>query len=195
MVATTVRALVLMLLWAALQGSFSVGNLLFGFLVGLAIVAFARPLYDPNDPSESASFRGGVNPFRRLWRFLVLVLVFLWELIVSGLQVAAYIVQPSLRIRSGVIKYPLDVSTDREITALANLITLTPGTMTLDVSPDRTHLYVHSMSVETDDGNEVVSDIKSSLEKREADCAQIERQASRGANPGNECEDACFISP
>jgi multicomponent Na+:H+ antiporter subunit E len=154
-----------MLLWAALQGSFSIGNLLFGFLLGVAVVAFARPLYDPDDPSEKASFSGGVNPVRRVWRFLVLVVVFLWELVVSGLQVARYILQPTLRVQSGIVEYPLDVTTDREITALSNLITLTPGTMTLDVSPDRTHIYVHAMSVETDDGREVIDEIKGSLEK------------------------------
>jgi len=165
MVATTVRALVLTLLWAALQGSFSVGNLLFGFLLGLGIVVFARPLFDVSDPTEQARFRSGVRPIRRLWRVLVLVLVFLRELIISGLQVASYVVQPELSIQSGIVKYPLDVTSDREITTLSNMISLTPGTMTLDVSADRTHLFVHAMAVETEDGREVVDAIKGSLER------------------------------
>jgi multicomponent Na+:H+ antiporter subunit E len=48
---------------------------------------------------------------------------------------------------------------------LANLISLTPGTLSLDVSPDKRCLYVHAMSVETDDGTEVIDGIKTSLEK------------------------------
>jgi multicomponent Na+:H+ antiporter subunit E len=165
MIATLIRALVLTLIWAALQGSFSVGNLLFGFVLGLTIVLFARPLYDPVDGTETARSSARLRPVRRFWRFVVLILVFFRELIVSSVQVAGYIIRPRLQIRSGIVEYPLDVQTDLEITALANLITLTPGTMTLDVDPGQKYLYVHSMTVESDDGREVVEEIKSSLEK------------------------------
>jgi multicomponent Na+:H+ antiporter subunit E len=51
---------------------------------------------------------------------------------------------------------------------LANLISLTPGTLSLDVSPDCHCLYVHAISVETEDGAEVIDDIKGSLEKHVA---------------------------
>ena len=165
MIATLIRALVLTLIWAALQGSFSVGNLLFGFVLGLTIVLFARPLYESVDGTETARSSVRPRPVRRFWRFVVLILVFFRELIVSSIQVAGYIIRPQLQIRSGIVEYPLDVATDLEITALANLITLTPGTMTLDVDPDQKRLYVHSMTVESDDGREVVEEIKNSLEK------------------------------
>jgi len=165
MIATLVRALVLTLIWAALQGSFSIGNLLFGFVLGLTIVLFARPLYASGDDREPTGSSASLRPIRRFWRFVVLVLVFFRELIISSVQVASYIVSPRLQIRSGIVEYPLDVATDLEITALANLITLTPGTMTLDVDPDQKRLYVHSMTVESDDGREVVEEIKNSLEK------------------------------
>lgn len=165
MINTLVRTLVLTLVWAALQGSFSMGNLVLGFVLALAIVTFSRPLFDPNDPAERVGLSLRIRPLRRLWRVFVLLLVFLRELVVSSVRVARYILQPRLRVRSAIVAYPLDVHTDREITALANLITLTPGTMTLDVADDRTNLYVHTMAVETDSGEEVVDDIKSSLEK------------------------------
>jgi multicomponent Na+:H+ antiporter subunit E len=163
MIGTFVRTAILTVFWAALQGSFSPGNLVFGVLLSYAIVRFSRPLFDGSEPTERIST--SVRPLRRLWRFFVMVLVFLRELVVSSLQVAKITVQPSLDIRSGIIKYPLDVTTDREITALSNLITLTPGTMTLDVSRDRSHLYVHTMNVETEGGEEVIADIKGTLEK------------------------------
>jgi multicomponent Na+:H+ antiporter subunit E len=162
MLATTIRTLVLALIWASLQGAFDVPNLLFGLLLGAGVTVFSKPIFDAND--DRGAFRGA-NLFRRLFRFIVLVLVFLRELFVSSVRVARITVAPSFDIRSAVIEYPLDVRTNREITALSNLITLTPGTMTLDVSADQKHLYIHSMSVESDEGAEVIADIKSSLEK------------------------------
>lgn len=165
MIATLLRTLVLTLIWAALQGSFSVGNLLFGSALGLGIVLFAQPLFPTGASDAEAEPAGRFHLVRRVWRFGILVLVFIRELVISSVQVAAAIIRPRLQIRSGIVEYPLDVTTDLEITALANLITLTPGTMTLDVHPDQTCLYVHSMAVESEDGQEVVDEIKRSLEK------------------------------
>jgi multicomponent Na+:H+ antiporter subunit E len=159
--ATAIRTLVLTLFWAALQGSFTPFNLAVGAVLGLGIVLFTRPLF----PDEGAGTGQTPRPLRRLWRVTVLLAVFVYELVASSVRVAAYTLQPRLRMRSGIVAYPLDVTTDREITVLANLITLTPGTLTLGVSADQRTLYVHSMSVETDSGDEVVEDIKGSLEK------------------------------
>lgn len=163
MVAPIVRILMLTLIWVALQGSLSLGNLLLGVVFGAAILRISRPIFD--DPAESRRLRDGVRPVRRLWQVLVLVVVFLRELVVSALQVARYTLQPTLQIRPAIVKYPLDVQTPREITVLANLISLTPGTLSLDVSPDSKHLYVHAISVYSEDGSDVIVDIKESLEK------------------------------
>jgi multicomponent Na+:H+ antiporter subunit E len=163
MVAPIVRILILTLIWVALQGSLSVGTLLLGVVFGAAILRLSRPLF--GDPAESRRIRGGIRPVRRLGRVLVLVLVFLRELVVSALQVARYTLQPTLQIRPAIVEYPLDVQTPREITVLANLISLTPGTLSLDVSPDSRHLYVHAISVYSEDGADVIADIKESLEK------------------------------
>ncbi len=162
MLITAIRTVILAIVWASLQGTFHLPNLIFGGLLGLAVTVFSRPIFDQEN--DELAF-DGVNPIERVYRFAVLILVYLRELFRSSLQVARITVMPTLDIRSGVIKYPLDVTSDREITALANLITLTPGSMALDASPDKKHLYIHSMSLETDDGREVIEDIKSSLEK------------------------------
>jgi len=162
MLATTIRTLVLALFWAALQGSFDVPNLLFGLLLGAAVTVFAQPIFDRS--MDKGTFKGA-NPAKRVFRFFVLLLVFLRELFVSSFRVARLTVSPSFNIRSAVLEYPLDVTTAREITALSNLISLTPGTTTLDVSPDSRYLYIHSLSVESEDGAEVIEEIKTSLEK------------------------------
>jgi multicomponent Na+:H+ antiporter subunit E len=165
MVASIVRVLILTLIWMALQGSLSPGNILLGVVFGAAIVRLSRPLFEANDPTEHHPLSAGVRPLRRLWRSLVLFLVFLRELVVSALQVARYTLQPTLQIRPAIIEYPLDVQTPREITVLANLISLTPGTLSLDVSPDYRYLYVHAISVYSEDGADVIEEIKGSLEK------------------------------
>ncbi|PEN12857.1 Na+/H+ antiporter subunit E [Longibacter salinarum] len=162
MLATTIRSLVLALIWVSLQGTFTVPNLIFGLLLGAAVTVFSQPIFDRAD--DKGTLRGA-NPVRRMYRIVVLFLVFLRELAISSVRVARITVAPTLNIRSAVIEYPLDVTTNREITALSNLITLTPGTMTLDVSSDKKHLYIHSMAIESDDGQGVISDIKRSLEK------------------------------
>ncbi|WP_022834538.1 Na+/H+ antiporter subunit E [Salisaeta longa] len=160
MIFTLVRILIFTLIWAALQGSFSVGNVLVGVLVSGAVLAVVRPLY-----ADDAASGAAPRPIRRLWKFVVLVLVFLRELALSATRVAQIVLKPTLDIQPGIVAYPLDVATDREITALANLITLTPGTMSLHVSEDRSTLYVHAITVASEDGHDVIEDIKGSLEK------------------------------
>ncbi len=162
------RALFLALAWAALQGSFSVNNLLFGVLLGAVVVWFVRPLYALVDSRDREDHLWRWQLLLRAWWLLVLLLVFLKELVLSGLTVAREVLRPTLRIQPGVIAYPLDVRTGREITVLANLISLTPGTLSLDVSDDREVLYIHSLSVENEEATGVRDQIKQTLEKHVA---------------------------
>jgi len=164
MAGSIVRILILTALWGALQGSLSPGNLLLGVLFGVAILWLSRPLFD-RAPAQDQPSVGPLRPLKRAWRGIVLLLVFLRELVISALQVTRYVLQPTLQINPAIIEYPLDVQSPREITVLANLISLTPGTLSLDVSPDRSCLYVHAITVSTDEGADVIADIKGSLEK------------------------------
>jgi multicomponent Na+:H+ antiporter subunit E len=142
----------LALAWAAATGDFTPGSLVLGFVVSFAILAFAQPVI-------------GVSPyFAKTPRLLRLAILFLWELLVASLRVAHDVVTPTHHSRPGVIAVPLDATTDLEITALANLISLTPGTLSLDVSPDRRVLYIHAMFV--DDPDTVRREIKDGFERR-----------------------------
>ncbi|MEO8758092.1 MAG: Na+/H+ antiporter subunit E [Devosia sp.] len=80
-------------------------------------------------------------------KWLALIGLFLRELIVSALKVAWLVVQRKPRLRPGIIAYPLTVTTDAQITLLANMITLTPGTLSIDVSADRRTLFIHAIDV------------------------------------------------
>lgn len=82
----------------------------------------------------------------------------------SALRVAWLVVQPKLRLRPAIIAYPLTVTTDAQITLLANMITLTPGTLSVDVSADRRILYIHAIDVA--DREALVGDIAVGFETR-----------------------------
>lgn len=83
----------------------------------------------------------------RLLRWSALTALLVKELILGALTVAWLAVQPRLRLRPAIIAYPLTVTSDFQITLLANLITLTPGTLSVDVSDDHATLFIHALDV------------------------------------------------
>lgn len=144
--------LLLALLWAAITGSISLMSLGTGFLLGFVVLALVgRAL---GDARYLGRFRRGV----------VLGLFFIWELIISSFRVAWDVVTPRPLMQPAIIAVPLDVTSDAEITLLANLISLTPGTLSLDVSEDRKTLFVHGMHV--DDPDALRASIKQDFERR-----------------------------
>jgi multicomponent Na+:H+ antiporter subunit E len=79
-------------------------------------------------------------------------------------QVAFEVMTPKFRMTPGIVGFPLEASSDIEISILANLISLTPGTLSLDVSDDRKVLYVHSMYIK--DRETFIAGLKNGFEKR-----------------------------
>lgn len=127
--------------WAALRGEFSPANLLLGFGLGYAVISFARRAV-----GWTPYFKGSSKYIFKIHKAIGFAGFFLWELFLANLTVAMDVLTPGYRMRPGVIAVPLDAETDAEITLLANLITLTPGTLSLDVSTDRKVLYIHVMN-------------------------------------------------
>lgn len=123
------------LVWAAVTGSFSLPNLLFGFALAALALSMIREQV------------GTVGYMSRAWRVISLFLLFLYELVLSAVSVAKLVLSPRMEINPAFVAYPLKVDKDFEITLLANLITLTPGTLSVDVSPDRRTLYIHAIDV------------------------------------------------
>jgi multicomponent Na+:H+ antiporter subunit E len=128
-----VLGVALVLLWAAITANFSTPNLALGALVALGALAFLR-----------RSFSQPIH-FRKLRALLGLSISFCVELMLSAIRVARVVLTPDLDrvLRPAIFAFPLGVKSDAEIATLANLITLTPGTLSVDVSEDRTMLYVH----------------------------------------------------
>ncbi len=137
--------------WCALFGTFDLGHLLQGFLLAFAVLSIASPLY------------GRTAYFRRVLLMTRLGAYFLYELVVSSVQVAWDVLTPTPRSRPAIVAVPLDLVDPAQITVLAILISLTPGSLSLDVSPDRKTLYVHQMFV--NDPDEARSRIKTGFER------------------------------
>lgn len=138
--------------WALAGGHISLTSLVVGFALGYGVLWFAQPVMP------------ATRYFRRLPAAVRFAGYFLWQLLLSNLRVAYHVITPHLYMRPGIVAIPLDAKTDQEITLLANLITLTPGTLSLDVSEDRRFLYVHAMFV--DDVESFRADIKNGFERR-----------------------------
>ena len=145
--------LLMAITWAVATGQFSVANLLLGFSLGFLILLFVQRFIGPSEY------------FAKVPQVLRFAPFYLWQLMLANLRVAYDIVTPRHHMRPGVIAIPLDAETDAEITLLANLITLTPGTLSLDLSADRRTLYVHAMYIDHD-VDETRRQIKEGLERR-----------------------------
>ena len=144
--------LALACVWAAALGELSLVNLTAGFAVGFAILAVARGLF------------GASKYFEKALRLVEFILFFVGQLVLSSLRVAADVVTPRHRARPGILAVPLEVRTNGEITLLANLVSLTPGSLSLDVSEDRSTLFVHVMFL--DDPEAARREIKTGFERR-----------------------------
>lgn len=139
--------------WSAVTGSFTEINLVFGFLLGSAVLYLIREQI------------GTAGYFSRAARVLILVWTFFYELVLSAVRVAKIVCMPDISgLQPGIIAYPLTVDRDFEITLLANLITLTPGTLSVDVSEDRKVIYVHCIDVP--DPEETIADIHDAFERK-----------------------------
>jgi multicomponent Na+:H+ antiporter subunit E len=102
--------------------------------------------------------------FKKLPRALNLILFFMKELVISSFRVTWDVITPSHISRPGIIGVPLSARTDLEIFLVSNLLSLTPGTLSVDLSEDRSTLFVHVMFLENVEKTRL--EIKNGLEKR-----------------------------
>lgn len=142
--------ILLAILWSLLIGPFTPYNLLAGFFISMLALSVC------SNPGRAYAMR--------FWAIAALLLFLTKELVKANIRVAYYTVSSLKTLRPAILAVPLEPLTDPEITLLANLITLTPGTLTLDVSADKRQMFVHFMHV--DDPSEAVQEIKSGFERR-----------------------------
>ena len=107
-----------------------------GFLVGIGIIFFMH------------RFFGTQFYLRRLYSTIKLLFIFISELTQSSIIVLKQILSPKLKIKPGIFKYETVLKSDVEVTMLSLLLTLTPGSVVMEVSPEGNVLYIHAMDVE-----------------------------------------------
>lgn len=113
-------------------------------LIGAAVSAFVTLMTADLLIGRSRCFR---NPLRYLW-FIQYVLVFAWECLKANIDVAFRVIHPDLPIRPGTIRVRTVLKSDIALTFLANSITLTPGTTTIDIDKHKGYVYVHCLCVD-----------------------------------------------
>jgi multicomponent K+:H+ antiporter subunit E len=145
--------LLIVTVWVLLNNDLSLAHFTLGIILGLVIPKITRP-YWPDRPRIRAPLT-----------ILEYVVIVLWDIVVANVQVAYLILfRRGASLRSRFITVPLDLTTPEAITVLAGTITMTPGTVSADVSADGRALLVHCL--ETTDPEGTVAQIKSRYERR-----------------------------
>ncbi len=141
---------VLFATWLLLADSYDAGQIALGALLALALPRFvARDRQRPRLGRPLAIAR--------------LLLLVPWDIVRANIEVARRILGPESAVNPRFVRVPLDLRDPHGILALAGIITMTPGTITADVSDDRSHLLVHALHVV--DEAALVADIKTRYER------------------------------
>jgi multicomponent Na+:H+ antiporter subunit E len=143
----------LTVVWVALWGSLTPANVLGGLAVAVVLLLLL--------PLPRVASEGGVRPLA-LARF---VLVFLWELVKASATVVRQVLRPRGELRQAVVAVPVVGVSDRLLTLLANAVSLTPGTLALEVDRPKGTLYVHVLDVGAGPG--AADDVRRSIVRLE----------------------------
>ncbi|MWV15919.1 Na+/H+ antiporter subunit E [Pseudomonas sp. L-22-4S-12] len=143
-------SLCLLGLWLLLVNQFSVGHLLLGAVLGWLIPLISRVFW--------------INPPRveRPWLLCKFLLLVLGDIVVANLQVARLILNPRSQLRPAFVEIPVLLEDELALTMLASIISLTPGTVSADLSDDRRTLLLHCLNVPDEEA--LVAEIKQRYE-------------------------------
>lgn len=139
------------IIWMLLAGSFTFGSLFFGYLIGLFILFVLRRFLEFD------------FYIVRVWAIIKLISLFFVELVKANIDVLKIVISPQLTNKPGIVAVRTRLDTKLEITLLAALISLTPGTTSMDFSPDGKTIYVHSLHVP--DKEEMIEQIRNTFER------------------------------
>ncbi|OIQ31664.1 MAG: Na+/H+ antiporter subunit E [Alphaproteobacteria bacterium MedPE-SWcel] len=145
--------LMLTVIWLLLVNRFSLNSLLFGFFLGLLIPVITQP-YWPNRPK-----------LKKPLKLISYALLVIWDIVVANVAVARIVLfMPNSKRRPAWVEIPLDIRTPEAIAMLGGTITMTPGTLTADISAQGRSLLVHCLHAP--DTDEIRDEIKTRYEAR-----------------------------
>ncbi|MBB6454354.1 multicomponent Na+:H+ antiporter subunit E [Salirhabdus euzebyi] len=143
--------LIIALIWMFLKESYNFASFFSGYIIGLLLL-FALQRFIPD-----------AFYMKRVIKVVRLFLLFIKELILSNLSIVKLVYKPKLDIHPGIFALPTELKSNWEITLLANLITLTPGTLSVVVSDDHNYIYIHAMNAP--DIEKEIKSIKETFER------------------------------
>ena len=145
--------LLLVIVWCLLINSLSLGTVVFGLILGL-LIPVATAAYWPDRPSMP-----------RPWKMISYLIIVIWDILVANVVVAMIVLFRSNKsMASSWVTIPLELKSPEAITILAGTITLTPGTVSADLSDDGVALLVHAL--DSPDPEETAREIKQRYERR-----------------------------
>ncbi len=144
--------LLLSFIWVALTGSLSYSNFIFGYLLGFGV------LWIMNRDETDQRY------FYRVPKIISFCFFFLFEMIKANIQVAYDVITPKYFFKPGIVRYPVNASTDFEINMLATFISLTPGTLIIDISDDKKAIYIHAMYLRSEE--QFIKTLKTGVERK-----------------------------
>lgn len=144
--------LLLSFIWVALTGSLYYSNFIFGYLLGFGVLW----VMNRNETDQ--------RYFYRVPKIISFFFFFLFELIKANIQVAYDVITPKYFFKPGIVRYPVNTTTDFEINILATFISLTPGTLIIDISDDKKAIYIHVMYLK--DEEQFIRTLKTGVERK-----------------------------
>lgn len=138
-------------MWMFLTESYTFVTFFLGYIIGAVLLLFLD------------RFIPGTFYMRKVYRIIILLLIFIRELILSNISIVKMVYGPKLNFEPGIFSYPTELKKDWQITLLANLITLTPGTLSVAISEDQSQIFIHAMHIDTIEDS--IKDIKNTFEK------------------------------
>ena len=126
---------VLALTWMFLTTSNTAASFIIGYIIGATILYLFRRFYKTR------------FYLHKVVAVLHLLIIFIRELLIANLDVLKTIIRPKLELKPGIFVYETELKSDWQITLLSCLITLTPGTLVLDISDDKKTLYIHALNL------------------------------------------------
>lgn len=151
--------IILAFAWLVLTGEFTPANFAIGFGLGYFMLSWV----DKSTPQDSAMSRY----LKRVPKILLFMLYFLWSIVVANFRMAKAVLWSLFtfdHLLPAIVAVPLDLTNSAEITLLANWITLTPGTLTLEISEDNSTIYIHTF--QCPDVVAFRAEIKNNFERR-----------------------------
>ncbi|GAA0483012.1 Na+/H+ antiporter subunit E [Salinibacillus aidingensis] len=143
--------LIIAFMWMFLEEQYQFSTFFSGYLVGILLLFLLR------------RFIPDAFYLKRVFKVIRLILLFVKELILSNFNILKHVYKPKFNVKPGIFALPTELKSQWEITLLANLISLTPGTLTIAVSHDYSHLYIHAMDIP--DVEKEIRSIKDTFEK------------------------------